>query len=115
MVNQDLRDWSLPKQSQYDLVLSINVVPYIEDLDQFFYACSSRVTLGGKVLVAAPVRSVVWEDEFDNVRVLFHKPEDVTKAAELAGFKSVDRRWIGFRVPISHQPIIIGFVELFSL
>jgi predicted TPR repeat methyltransferase len=115
MLDVDLRQWHPAVGSEYDLVLAINVIPYINDLQGLLRICEACVTAGGSLLVAGPVRSCVWEDEFEGVRVVFHRPDDVNRAAAAAGFKLLELRWIGFRVPFLGWPVIVGFVELFTV
>jgi SAM-dependent methyltransferase len=115
MCNEDIRTWQSSPFSIYDLTLAINIICYVTDLEKFFRACCIRTVPGGKLLVAAPVKSYVWDDEFDSVRVLFHEPDNVRKNAELVGFTSCGRRWIGFKVPLLTVPVVIGYVEIFIL
>ena len=114
-INEDIRKWNPAITIPYSLVLSVNVIPYIEDLEEFLYLCRAVTAPGGYLLIAGPAESRVWESEFEGVRVLFHTSSKINQAANKVGFRTVEHSPIGFCLPLWPRPIIVGFVTVFQL
>lgn len=113
-IHVDLRNWSPSSHHTFDIAISVNVIPYIADLERFFQLCAAIVKKGGILLVAAPVHSAVWEDSFEGVRVLFHSRNTILSAASASNFSMLEAVEIAFRIPIFGVKVCVGICLMFK-
>lgn len=97
-LHADLRTWKAPSNVA-NLAVCINVLPYIPDLDSFFESAQTLLKQDGHLCLVYPLRSVVWEEVFAGIEIIFHNPAHVAQSAERAGFNALEKQEIRFAVP----------------
>ncbi len=76
----DIRNYfKLPRSC--DLVFSINVLPYIENIESLFKVLGSNLNKESYCVFIYPLKSLVWEEYFDGIKIFFHDPNNVENIA----------------------------------
>lgn len=94
----DLRTWE-GRYHKADIVLCINVLPYITNYNQFLFLLSDLVKKNGHCCLVYPIKSPVWDERFDGIQITLFDPNNVNILASKAGLHVVEQTEIRFALP----------------
>lgn len=97
-LNADLRCWCAPS-AEVDLVLCVMVLPYLTDCRRLFENAAKLLRVGGHFCLMYPLRSPVWEEEFEGIRLVFHDPRSLRMIASNNAMRIVEKIPVRFSIP----------------
>lgn len=84
----DVLDFIESCQNSYDLVFIVNLLPYIEDIDNIFHKLKKNNYKN--IIICDPHPSLYWEDSFGGFSIFIRKPNEMKKALITKSFKTFD-------------------------
>ena len=116
LLQADLRSWLPSESKSADLIACVNVLPYLEELENLAMVCYRMLRKGGVALVIYPRESLVWEKNFDGVELVFHEPTEIDCVMSDAQLSRISHRRLGFRLPalLGGFRVAIAYADLFA-
>lgn len=88
---------AIPVRSEsYDIVLSVNVLPYVLNIVAFQSELARVTRNNGLVALLFPIPSHFWETSFEGISLLMHQPSEIIEASSKLGLRLVESHDISF-------------------
>jgi SAM-dependent methyltransferase len=111
----NLNEWE-SKKNDAQIVLCINVIPYISDINSLIERISNSMLKDSIFILLYPTRSPVWEDYFEKISLIYHDPKKISDISTVYNLKIVSDESINFHFtkPFSFIKKSIGKLTVFK-
>jgi len=109
----DITQYEFPHQDA-DIIICVNVVPYIDDINSLTQRVASLLKPGGLFLLVYPVASIVWEKQFEGITIKFHPEQILKHTFEQSGLRCWEKVSVQFTIPLLRKKENVAIVQLFE-
>ena len=103
-------------KSCVDVILAINLVPYIQDLRMFLSNLKKNLKDDGILILVSATPCPFWEEEFDGVRIILRKKQEILSTAASLGYNLIEDSDISITLlpKLTFSQIKYGYMSILS-